>query len=179
MKKKERLGSDPLDFMSDEISRQEMVSLDPDKTDNGESFLKNNRGVIPAERKEEKEVREVKPPVSVKTTKKEKKMSTGDIIEAKNLKIKRDDKGEGKINLNFDGEMTIYSVEKVKELILENLADAKSLEADMSRVSRIDSSVFQLFLLAMREAEEEKKSFKIVNPSQETRKLFNLYGEGI
>ncbi len=106
-------------------------------------------------------------------------MSTGETVEGKNLKIKISEKSQGNISVNFDGEMTIYSVGKIKNVILDKIADAESLEADLSGVSRIDTSVFQLFLKAKIEAEEENKSFKIVNPSRETRRIFDLYGEPI
>jgi anti-anti-sigma factor len=104
-------------------------------------------------------------------------MSTGEVVEGKNLKIRIDEKSHGNIHLDFDGEMTIYSVDKIKNVILDKMADAESIEADLSEVSRIDTSVFQLFLKAQIEAEEMDKSFKIVNPSRETRRIFNLYGE--
>jgi anti-anti-sigma factor len=108
---------------------------------------------------------------------KEKKMSSGEIIESKNLKISMDEKSQGNINLDFNGEMTIYSVDKIKNVILDKMADAESIEADLSEVSRIDTSVFQLLIKAQIEAEETDKSFKIVNPSKETKRIFNLYGE--
>jgi anti-anti-sigma factor len=106
-------------------------------------------------------------------------MGTGDIIEANNLKIRINEKSQGNINLNFDGEMTIYSVEKIKQTLLDKLADVESIEADLSGVSRIDTSVFQLFLKTKIEAEENNKSFKIVNPSRETKRIFELYGESL
>jgi anti-anti-sigma factor len=106
-------------------------------------------------------------------------MGTGDIIEAKNLKIRINEKSQGNINLNFDGEMTIYSVEKIKQTLLDKLADVESIEADLSGVSRIDTSVFQLFLKTKIEAEENNRSFKIVNPSRETKRIFDLYGESL
>lgn len=106
-------------------------------------------------------------------------MSTEDTIEAKNLKIHINEKNQGNIHINFDGEMTIYSVEKIKNILLDKLTEAKSLEADLSGVSRIDTSVFQLFLKTKMEAEENNRSFKIINPSKETKRIFTLYGESL
>lgn len=80
-------------------------------------------------------------------------------------------------SMTIEGEMTIYTINELQKSLSENLNTCSELNIYLSMVSRIDTSGFQLLLLAKKEAEKKDISIKFLEPSQEVEHIFNLYGE--
>jgi len=93
-----------------------------------------------------------------------------------NASVKEEKKGSGDISLSIKGDMTIYTVNELKQSILNGLEDSTGrIELDLAQVSRIDTAGYQLLLLLDREALAENKKIVIKKPSGEVKRLFNLY----
>lgn len=60
-------------------------------------------------------------------------------------------------------EFTIYEVEKLKEIFLEELQKDGDIEVDMSSVEKIDMVGIQLLLALMKSAKKVDKSVKLLN----------------
>jgi len=62
--------------------------------------------------------------------------------------------------------ITIYEVEKLRELFLEALSSVESLELDMASITKIDMVGIQLLLSLMKTATEERKTVTFINISE-------------
>ncbi|MDY6934140.1 MAG: STAS domain-containing protein [Spirochaetota bacterium] len=91
------------------------------------------------------------------------------------IHIKSDD--SKKTSMAIEGEMTIYSAGEIKNALIEYLTDCNEINIDLSMVSKIDTSGFQLLLLAKIESQRRDIPFKILDTSQEVENIFNLFGE--
>ena len=69
--------------------------------------------------------------------------------------------------------ITIYEVEKLKELFLEALAQVDSLELDMTSVTKVDMVGIQLLISLITTAKEEKKTVTFVNISEHVLRLID------
>ncbi|MCP4134244.1 MAG: STAS domain-containing protein [bacterium] len=95
------------------------------------------------------------------------------------MKIIKNSTPDGDTILKINGDMTIYSARGFKDLLLKYIESSSALALDLSGVGKIDTAGFQLLILGKREAEKAGKNLKVVNPSLEVSRLFNLYGETI
>ena len=87
-----------------------------------------------------------------------------------------DSKGKKGIHrLRLEGEMTIYNALEIKTSILAALQKHKEVEINLAKVNEMDSAGIQLLLLAKREARNHNKSLRLINHSEATLELFNLY----
>ena len=84
-----------------------------------------------------------------------------------------------KVTLAIEGDLNIYSVNELKNGILEFQERFDELELDLSEVTRMDSAGFQLLSVFKREAANQNKLFNIINPTDEVTGIFNLYGENL
>ncbi len=88
----------------------------------------------------------------------------------------RQEFGGRRKNQSLDnGDMTVYTVAEMKEVFLENLKSCKSMELDLSNVSKIDTAGYQLLLLADLEAGQRNKQLSINSLSDDVGRLFRLY----
>jgi anti-sigma B factor antagonist len=77
--------------------------------------------------------------------------------------------------LKLEGEMTIYNALALKSSILAELLNNREVEIDLASVNEMDSAGLQLLLLAKREADNHNKLLRLINHSEATLELFNLY----
>jgi anti-anti-sigma factor len=95
------------------------------------------------------------------------------------LEIVRKKAGENKVQLQIAGNMTIYSIKKLKELLLKELKSSSGITLDMSGINEADTSAFQLLLFLKREAEATDRDFHVMNMSSRLQSIFSLYNETI
>ena len=88
-------------------------------------------------------------------------------------------KDKANISIAVEGEMTIYSAREILSGLGKYLDKIKNTELDLSKVTRIDTSGFQLLTMTKKEVEGKNKTFKIVNPSSDVTRIFKLYGENL
>ena len=150
MGKDERLGSDPFNFLSE-------TSESKNENSNIEASDKNNETKIS----------------SPKKTGNQKK------IKAKKIDVIIKEQNSKKVLLKLNGEMTIYSIDEINIILQENIKDYNGIELELSHINKIDSSGFQLLFLSKNECNKMKKSFKIIDPSNDVKRIFELYGENI
>lgn len=81
----------------------------------------------------------------------------------------------GALRLHVEGDITIYTVAELKDQLVEDINDYSNLEIDMKNVAKIDTSGYQLFLLLEKEAEKKDAHISYLNPSEEVKRIFNLY----
>lgn len=74
-----------------------------------------------------------------------------------------------------EGEMTIYNAVSMKPHLIDTLHKCDRMEIDLAKVGEIDSAGFQLLLLAKREAGNLGKPLRLINHSQATLEILNLY----
>lgn len=77
--------------------------------------------------------------------------------------------------LYLEGDITIYTVNELKEQLVEDINDYNSLEIDLKSVAKMDTSGYQLFLFLKNEASRLGKKISIMNPSAEAARIFELY----
>lgn len=93
------------------------------------------------------------------------------------MKLVEKKKDKGNVSIAVEGEMTIYSARELLTDLSKYLDKIKNIEIDLSKVTKIDTSGFQLLSMARKEVESKDKTFKIVKPSIDVTRIFKLYGE--
>ncbi len=101
----------------------------------------------------------------------------GGSINACNVKIRVEDTGSEKSSIFLDGELTIYNTEDIKKILLDKIDNFSELNLYLSEINKFDTAGFQLMLAAKMEAEKKDKVFKLINPGNEVKKIFDLYKE--
>ncbi|HET6718930.1 MAG TPA: STAS domain-containing protein [Rhodocyclaceae bacterium] len=71
-------------------------------------------------------------------------------------------------------DMTIYHALEQKTLLLDALAEGRTLELDLSQVGAIDTAGLQLLLLIKREAGRAGKQLKLTGHSPSVRELIEF-----
>ena len=167
MSKKERLGSDPLSFIKDTRTGTEAAESKPAV----EKLVKQDHTAKMETVKEEKSA-------VIKTETKKENIAV-DIIKAEKLSMHIKQESSGFASISFDGEMTIYNVKHIKNLLVERIKRNSGIELELSKVSRIDTAGYQLITAAKKEAAEKGKTVRVINPAIEVKNIFNLYGENL
>jgi len=80
------------------------------------------------------------------------------------------------VHYQFKGDITIYTVNKLKKILIDELSQNSKVELDLNHVDKFDSAGFQLFLYLEREAKKNNKQISIVQKSICISKIFNLFG---
>jgi anti-anti-sigma factor len=80
--------------------------------------------------------------------------------------------------VRIQGEMTVYRALELKQALLVALADAHTLEIDLSAVGEIDSAGVQLLLLAHRQAEASGKAMRLAAMSETVAETLEILGLG-
>ncbi len=95
------------------------------------------------------------------------------------LQITRKRKDDKRVMLQIAGNMTIYSIKKLKEVLLKELKSSAGMMLDLSKVNEADSSAFQLLVFLKREAESTERSFSVSSMNSRLQAIFSLYNETI
>ena len=85
------------------------------------------------------------------------------------------EKKDGLCKMKVETDMTIFNAAELKNDLLYDLGDCSALEIDLSKVSEIDTSGFQLLFMMKREAVLRNRDFKIASHSPATSAVINLY----
>ena len=93
------------------------------------------------------------------------------------MKITEKKKNKDKLSIAIEGNLTIYSVKELKDKFSGYLEENKNFEVDLSAVDAVDTAGFQLIALLRKEVSDRNKNFKVINPSNEVIRIFDLYGE--
>lgn len=93
------------------------------------------------------------------------------------LKIVRKNTSHNKVHFSMTGDMTIYSIKKLKDLLYGELKKSSGIILDLSGINQADTSAFQLILFLKREAEATERSFVIEDISDRLESVFDLYKE--
>lgn len=80
------------------------------------------------------------------------------------------------ILLGIDGEMNIYHATEIKKELSEYLNRFEKLALDLSGVSEIDTSGYQILVSLKLKSKKENKKLAIINHSPDVLKIFDLYG---
>lgn len=81
----------------------------------------------------------------------------------------------GVARLTVSGEMTIYEAMSLKDGLLKAVAEYAEVEIDLSQVGELDTSGFQLLVLAKREALKAGHVLHLVEHSEPVREVLGLY----
>lgn len=89
-------------------------------------------------------------------------------------------KGEnGTVLLTMIGELTVYTVAKLKGVLMNELNAFSGVVLNLSGIDDADTAGFQLMLFMKREAESAGKPFVIDEASARVKSIFSLYNETI
>jgi len=81
----------------------------------------------------------------------------------------------GIYRVKVEGEMTIYHALEHKQALLECLGHCTEMEINLSGVSEMDTTGFQLLVLAKREAEKIGRPMRLVAHSPATLEVMDLF----
>jgi len=91
------------------------------------------------------------------------------MVKAKNVK--------GKCSMALSGELTIYNAAEFKAAFMPHLKKCKSLSIDLSDVSEIDTSCFQVLIKAKCELEAHDIPVELHAHSPAVVEVLDLYGQ--
>ncbi|MDH3325432.1 MAG: STAS domain-containing protein [Gammaproteobacteria bacterium] len=82
---------------------------------------------------------------------------------------------ENSIDIALDGDLTIYVADKFNQEISSYLNKYQCIDVDLSNVSELDTSCYQVLLRAKLLSNKNKKEFNIGSLSEKTQDVFELY----
>lgn len=85
-------------------------------------------------------------------------------------------KAKGLCKLAIDEDMTIYTIDALKQSLSEELDAYKRFELNLANVEEIDSAGIQLLLALSSELMQKKKALKLTSMSGVVAKLIESYG---
>ena len=91
------------------------------------------------------------------------------------LVIRKKTTGSG-MGIAFSGEMTIYTVGKLRDPLLGYIGQGKSLALDFSGIHKIDTAGYQLLVTLKRECAKRKIGFEITESGKEVGGILALFG---
>ncbi len=83
---------------------------------------------------------------------------------------------QGGYAAKLSGELNIYNAAKLKDELMAVLERCTSLSVDMSEVSELDTSCFQLLVQAKKECAKAGKDMRITAHSPAVLEVLDLYG---
>lgn len=81
----------------------------------------------------------------------------------------------GKYTISLDGELDIYCAANFKDELMPLLDEGNSFVFNLSAVSEMDTSCFQVLLQAKRECDKDKKEMQMVSHSPAVLEILDLY----
>ncbi len=93
------------------------------------------------------------------------------------LKISRKKTDNSELYFSLKGEMSVYTVTKLKEFLTGELESSSGLRLELTGVDEADSAAFQLLLYLKREAENAGKFFHVTGMNSRLKSIFTLYKE--
>ena len=93
------------------------------------------------------------------------------------MKLTEKKKDKNKLSVKIEEDLSIYSVKEVKNRLADYFSNIRDIEFDLSAVDKVDTAGFQLLSIIRKEVESKNRSFSIVKPSGEIKRIFALYGE--
>ena len=90
--------------------------------------------------------------------------------------IESNKKRTGLCNVTIEGEMTIYSAAEMRDELQKLLEKCNSLEFDLSGVSELDTSGFQLLLQVKKQSNAAGKEVLMSSHSPAVLEVLELYG---
>lgn len=75
----------------------------------------------------------------------------------------------------FHGVISIYTVAKMKDLLIAELEENDILDFDLSEIEKFDTAGFQFFLYLSKLGEKKGKKINVKNANQEVNRIFELY----
>ena len=93
------------------------------------------------------------------------------------LKIVRKKTPDGISQLALSGEMTVYSIKKLKEIMIRELITNTGITINCSDVDEADTSAFQMLVYLRDEALRSGKSFAVTGINGRLESISGLYRE--
>ncbi len=87
--------------------------------------------------------------------------------------------GEDEAVVALEGEVTIYTVQKLREAFLARMKGTCDLKLDLSRVSKIDTAGYQFLLAVKREYLSAGGCVSYADAGGEVQRILDLYGTAI
>lgn len=97
------------------------------------------------------------------------------IFQDNRILVESDGSGE-EIQIFLNGEINIYTVVILKDILLKEIRGNRFLSFNLSRVSEIDTSGFQLLTALKKESQRLKHSLYFRDHSSEVLSILDVYG---
>ena len=91
------------------------------------------------------------------------------------LNVKRKKLDESLSRYCFEGDVNIYTVSKLKKIIIDGLDQMNKIELDFNGIGKFDSAGLQLLVHISREAERLNKDIVIIGASDKVKEVFCTY----
>lgn len=92
------------------------------------------------------------------------------------IKVKK--KKTGLCEVELDGELTIYEAAALKKELFKKINKCKGVSINLSNVSELDTSCFQILIAAKRECDMKKVEFTMNSHSPAVLEIMELYNMG-
>ncbi len=92
------------------------------------------------------------------------------------IKVKK--KKTGLCEVDLDGELTIYEAASLKEELFKKIEKCKGVSINLSNVSELDTSCFQILIAAKRECDKREIEFTMNSHSPAVLDVMDLYNMG-
>lgn len=92
------------------------------------------------------------------------------------IKVKK--KKTGLCDVELDGELTIYEAAALKEELFKKLDKCKGVAINLSNVSELDTSCFQILIAVKRECDKREIEFTMNSHSPAVLEVMELYNMG-
>jgi anti-anti-sigma factor len=91
------------------------------------------------------------------------------------LKGIRNRQDPGAVHYRFEGDITIYTVDHLKKILMDELKENSRVELDLQGIKKFDSAGFQLFFYLKREALKNGKKIEVIQKSPGVSRIFDLF----
>ena len=92
------------------------------------------------------------------------------------IKVKK--KKTGLCEVGLDGELTIYEASALKDELFKKIEKCKGVSINLSNVSELDTSCFQILIAAKRECDKREIEFTMNSHSPAVLEVMELYNMG-
>lgn len=149
MSKKKKLGSDPLGFIKDTREEDTVINEKINSGSDASQFSVDASVTLPS----------------------------NELIETSyvNVDIKRQNNEE--IIYALNGDMNIYSVKELKDIILQSFTNEKKIVFDLQMINKFDTAGYQFLLLCKNDLEKKNAEIVFSNPSASIARIFELYND--